>query len=153
MDRTDARLLLALIDDPRATAVSLATTLGLSRNTVQARLTRLEKGGVLASFERRIEPDAIGYPLVAVISVTVMQQRLDEVAGQLSAIPEVLEIIGISGSVDLLVRVAAHDGDDLYRIAGQVLASDGVVRTETALVMRQLLDYRLAPLLHRIRQS
>lgn len=36
MDVTDARLLLALIDDPRGTVLSLAYKIGLSRNTVHA---------------------------------------------------------------------------------------------------------------------
>ena len=153
MDRTDARLLLALIDNPRATAVSLADSLGLSRNTVQARLARLEQPGVLNSFEYRIDPATIGYPLLAVIFVTVRQQQLDDVAQRLSDITEVIEVIGISGPVDLLVRVAAQDGDDLYRIAGHVLATTGVERTETALIMRALLDYRVSPLLHRVRDS
>ncbi len=59
-------------------------------------------------------------------------------------------MFGLSGAADLLVRVAAHDADDLYRIAGQLLATPGVERTETALVMRQLVSYRCAPLLHRL---
>lgn len=150
MDRTDARLLLELAVDPRATGIALAQRLGLSRNTVQARLARFDERGVLGSFERRIDPAAIGYPLTALITVTVVQQRLDEVAASLSRIPEVLEIVGISGAVDMLVRVVARDADDLYRIAGQALAIDGVERTETALVMRQMLDYRVSPLLERI---
>ena len=150
MDRTDARLLLALIRDPRATVMSLAGHLSLARNTVQSRMSGFDQRRVLGSFERRIEPQAIGYPLTALITVVVVQQRLDEVADSLSRIPEVLEVVGVSGAIDLLVRAAARDADDLYRIAGQVLATGGVERTETALIMRQLLDYRVAPLLHRI---
>ena len=150
MDRTDSRLLLALIRDPRATVLALAERLGLARNTVQSRLSGFEQRQVLASFERRIEPAAIGYPLSAFITVIVVQQRLDEVAESLSRIPEVIEIVGISGATDLLVRAAARDADDLYRVAGQVLATGGVERTETALVMRQLLGHRVAPLLHRV---
>ena len=34
LDATDARLLLALSDNPRATGLDLAQRLGLSRNTV-----------------------------------------------------------------------------------------------------------------------
>jgi hypothetical protein len=52
------------------------------------------------------------------------------------------------GAADLLVRVASRDADDLYRVAGQVLATNGVERTETALVMREMVSYRVAPLLH-----
>jgi len=152
MDRTDARLLRALVEDPRATIMALAQRLALSRNTVQARLTRLDQRGVLASFERRINPDAIGYPLTAFITITLTQQHLDDVAVSLSEIPEVLEVLGISGAVDMLVRVAARDADDLYRIAGHILAIHGVERTETSLVMRHMLDYRITPLLNRISQ-
>jgi DNA-binding Lrp family transcriptional regulator len=149
-DGTDARLLLALIRDPRATVMSLAGQVGLSRNTVQSRLARYEEEGILASFERRIGPEALGYPLTAFVTVTVTQQLLDEVASALASVPEVLEVFGLSGAADLLVRVVARDADDLYRIAGMILATGGVERTETALVMRQLVTYRAAPLLHRL---
>jgi DNA-binding Lrp family transcriptional regulator len=42
LDGTDARLLSALAQDPRKTVVALAQKLGLSRNTVQARMAQLE---------------------------------------------------------------------------------------------------------------
>jgi DNA-binding Lrp family transcriptional regulator len=150
VDATDARLLLALTESPRATVLALAERTGLSRNTVQARLAGLEARGVLASFERRIDPAALGYPLTAFVMVRVTQRMLDEVAAALREVPEVLEVLGLSGSTDLLVRVAARDADDLYRIAGQLLATDGVERTTTSLVMRTLVDQRTTPLLERI---
>jgi len=153
LDGIDARLLLALRDDPRATVLSLAQRLGLSRNTVQARLARLEQGRALAGFERRIEPAALGYPLTAFITVTVTQRLLDEVAAALAEIAEVLEVFGLSGPTDLLVRVVARDADDLYRVAGQILATPGVERTETALAMRRLVDYRSSALLERLIQG
>jgi DNA-binding Lrp family transcriptional regulator len=140
---------MALTDNPRATVLSLATSLGLSRNTVQARLARFDSQGGLASFQRRIEPATIGYPLTAFITVTVTQRLLDKVGAKLSAIPEVLEIFGLSGATDLLVRVAAQTADDLYRVAGQILDTTGVERTQTALVMRKMVDYRVEPLLRR----
>jgi DNA-binding Lrp family transcriptional regulator len=152
IDSTDARLLLALAGNPRATAIALTGQTGLSRNTVQARLARLEDQGILDSFERQIPPAILGYPLAAYITTQVTQRRLDEVAAALASIPEVLQVDGISGETDLLVHVAAADADDLYRIAGLVLAIPGVERTHTALVMRELVSYRITPLLHRSAQ-
>lgn len=149
IDATDAHLLAALIEQPRATTVWLAERTGLSRNTVQARLARLEER-LLETFERRISPRALGYPLSAVVTTTVTQQRLDEVADALAGIPEVVQVHGISGMTDLVVWVVAVDADDLYRVAGRILAIDGVERTSTALVMRELVDYRITPLLHRL---
>jgi DNA-binding Lrp family transcriptional regulator len=148
-DSTDARILLALAAEPRATVVALAERLQLSRNTVQAHLSKLEQGGVLGSFERRIRPAAIGYPLTAFVNARVNQQRLAEVSEHLAAVEEVVEVFGLSGESDLLVRVVAVDAEDLYRIFGQVLDIPGIERTTTSLAMRELVPYRLTPLLHR----
>lgn len=153
MDATDARLLLALIEDPRGTVLSLAYKIGLSRNTVHARLARFDADRVLSGFERRVDARALGYPLSAFISVTLVQQHLDEVGAALADIPEVLQVFGLSGDADLLVLVAARTADDLYRIAGMILATPGVERTETSLIMRQMVDYRVQPLLTRLAQA
>ena len=149
IDRTDAKLLLALNSEPRATVLALAQDTGLSRNTVQARLSRYEETGVLESFDRRIVPASLGYSLTAFIFARVIQRELDHVADELTAISEVIEVIGLSGEIDLLIRVVAINADDLYRIAGHILAINGVERTETGLAMRRLVDYRITQLLHR----
>ena len=60
-DDIDARLLLALTAAPRATTIALAEQAKLSRNTVQARLAKLEESGALQSFERRIDPDDLPF--------------------------------------------------------------------------------------------
>ncbi|MGW6461518.1 Lrp/AsnC family transcriptional regulator [Streptomyces sp. NPDC055078] len=149
IDPTDARLLLALTEHPRATAVALAERSGLSRNTVQARLASFDRTGKLRSFEQRVDPAALGYPLTAFVTTQVTQRRLGQVAEALAAVPEVLQVHGLTGERDLLVHVVATDADDLYRVAGQILAIPGVERTNTALAMHQLVDYRITPLLRR----
>ena len=73
LDRTDLELLSALSADPRATVVALAERLGLSRNTVQARMARLDRSGVFLSYERAISASALGFPIEAFISVMVRQ--------------------------------------------------------------------------------
>jgi DNA-binding Lrp family transcriptional regulator len=149
LDSTDARLLLALSADPRATVLALSQQLGLARNTVQARLARLESGGALDPFERRVRPEALGYRLGAYVTVQVVQRSLAEVSDGLANIPEVLEVTGLSGVADLLVQVVAVDADDLWRITEQVLAIPGVERTDTNLALRRFVDHRMAPLLER----
>jgi DNA-binding Lrp family transcriptional regulator len=85
--------------------------------------------------------------------VTLRQQRLDEVGVALAGIPEVLEVFGLSGGTDLLILVAARTADDLYRIAGKILATSGVERTETPLIMRKRVDYGVHPLLARLAKA
>jgi len=120
-DPIDARLLMALRMDPRATTIALAEQIGVSRNTVQARLARLEARGALLPFDRRIDPAFLGYPMRAYVLTLVKQRLLDEVAAALTQVPEVVEVQGLSGTVDLLIEVVARDADDLYRIAGRIL--------------------------------
>lgn len=146
-DDIDRALLTALAADPRATVVALADRLELSRNTVQARLARLEASGAFLSFERSIDPVPLGYPLEAFMSVHVEQKRLAEVVEHVAAIPEVIQAHGLSGAIDLLVRIVCRDAHDLFRIDGEILAIEGVERTETSLAMGELIPYRLAPLL------
>jgi DNA-binding Lrp family transcriptional regulator len=150
VDNIDARILQALTDDPRASLASIAETTGLARNTVHSRVTRLERDGVLQSFERRIDPATLGYSLTAFIFVEVTQRKLAAIVEELRRIPEVLEVNGLSGVTDLFVQTVARDADDLYRIAGKILDIDGVEKTTTALAMRRLLDYRIEPLVSRL---
>jgi DNA-binding Lrp family transcriptional regulator len=149
-DTIDARLLRALAADPRAATIALADRIGVSRNTVQARLARWDRAEVLTSFERTINPDFLGYPLRAFVLTNVKQRLLSEVAEALAQVPEVVEVHGLSGVADLLIQVVARDADDLYRVAGHILGIKGVKRTNTALVMRDLVDFRLMPLIERL---
>jgi DNA-binding Lrp family transcriptional regulator len=149
IDATDARLLLALTQDPRASVMALSQRLGLARNTVQSRLARLEGNGVLAPHDQRVRPEALGYRLGAFMSVQVAQRGLAEVGDALAQLPEVLEVTGLSGATDLLVHVVATDADHLWRMTEAVLAIPGVQRVDTALAMRRFVDRRVAPLLER----
>lgn len=150
LDRTDARMLLALCDVPRATGVQLATKLGLARNTVQARLSRWERDGVLAPIDRCVSPRDLGYPLKAFITAVVDQHRLEDVLASLETIAQVTQVTGLSGAADLLIAVVATDADDLYRLAGLVLAVSGVERTTMSVAMHEVVAYRTRPLLEQL---
>lgn len=146
-DPVDVAILRELIADPDTTNLAIATASGLARNTVRARLSRYTEEKTLRSYERRIDPAFLGYPLRAYVVTSVTQRKLDRVGAALATIPEVLEVHGLTGVSDLLVHIVARDADDLYRIAGRILSIDGVKRTNTGLVMRELVGYRIAQLL------
>src|SRR3954465_7718118 len=81
MDALDARILLAVDDDPDATTLALAQRLGIARNTLQARLRRLRAAGAVGQFSRRIDPAALGRGLVAFVSI-----ELSQTAGELATV-------------------------------------------------------------------
>lgn len=147
LDQVDLELLAALSEDPRATVVALAEKLGLSRNTVQARMARLDKSGVFLSYERAISSASLGFPIEAYISVMVRQAELPRIAVELAKVPEVVQAHGLSGQVDLLVRVACRDTQHLFDTDARILAIEGIERTETSLVMGEVIPHRVLPLM------
>ena len=153
LDHVDLELLNALADDPRATVVALAERLGLSRNTVQARMGKLERSGVFLSYERAMSPRVLGFPLEAMISVTVRQAELPRITAELAHVPEVVQAHGLSGQADLLVHAVARDTQHLFEVDARILAIDGVERTETSLVMDEVIGYRIRPLLAEARRQ
>src|SRR6188472_4148511 len=153
LDRVDLELLSALSADPRATVVALAERLGLSRNTVQARMARLERAGVFLSYERAISSSALGFPIEAFISAIVRQADLPRITADLALVPEIVQVHGLSGQVDLLVRVACRDTQHLFDTDARILAIDGIERTETSLVMGEVIGYRVTPLMELAQQE
>jgi DNA-binding Lrp family transcriptional regulator len=147
LDRIDLELLAALADDPRITVVALAENLRLSRNTIQARMARLEQSGVFLSYERSFSPDVLGFPLQAFVSIGVRQTELPRIINELARIPEVVQAHGLSGSIDLLARVACRDARHLFDTDARILSIEGVERTETSLAMGEVIPFRVAGLI------
>ena len=149
LDGTDARIVIALDDDPQATVVALARRLSLARNTVQARLQRLH-GQWLGGVSRRVDPATLGYPILAFVTLEISQGDIDRTVAALSAIPEIMEVHATTGDGDLLARVVARDPDDLHRVTRDMLAGPSVRRTRTSVALREYVPLRTAPLLARL---
>ncbi|MDA4893534.1 Lrp/AsnC family transcriptional regulator [Streptomyces sp. MS2A] len=153
LDRIDLDLLDALAAEPRITVVALAERLGLSRNTIQARMTRLEQTGVFLPYERAYSPAVLGFPLQAFVSIGVRQTELPRIITELSHVPEVVQAHGLSGSVDILARVACRDARHLFDTDARILSIDGVERTETSLAMGEIIPFRVAGLIGMARRE
>lgn len=148
LDATDLRILTTLCAQPKASAVAVATELGLSRNTVQTRIARLETSGALLPFEQRINPAALGFPLTSFVHIHIQQRLLQGIVAQLVKIPEIIEAHGITGSADILARVVANGAEELFRVNGRILAIDGVERADTSLSMAALIPLRTGSLMN-----
>jgi DNA-binding Lrp family transcriptional regulator len=147
VDRLDADLLALLTSEPRIGVLEASRRLGVARGTVQARLDRLERDGVITGFGPDVDPAALGFPVTAFCSLEIRQGRgHDVVARHLAGIPEVLEAHTISGAGDLLCRVVARSNADLQRVIDQVVDGENVVRTSTVIALATQFRTRTMPL-------
>jgi DNA-binding Lrp family transcriptional regulator len=146
IDALDARLIRAMCDTPRAGVMELARQLGVARGTVQARLDKLQQRGIISGFDPDLDLRAMGYEVLAFVSLEIAQGRLDDVCSHLREIPEVLEIHSVTGPGDLHCRVVAHTNDHLQHVIGRVLEVKGIDRTTTQIALTEQLRHRVLPL-------
>jgi len=146
IDSLDARLILAMAESPRAGVMELARRLSVARGTVQARLDKLQGRGIVTGFGPDLDLRALGYEVLAFISMEIAQGRLVDVCQHLGGIPEVLEVHSVTGPGDLHCRVVARTNEHLQQVISSILEVDGISRTTTQIGLTVQLDHRVLPL-------
>jgi DNA-binding Lrp family transcriptional regulator len=146
VDALDARLILEMAAAPRAGVMELARRLGVARGTVQARLDKLQQRGVVTGFGPDLDLRALGYAVLAFVTLEIAQGRLADVTEHLSSIPEVLEAHATTGPGDLHCRVVARTNEHLQDVIGAILAVSGIVRSTTQIALTEQLGHRVLPL-------
>lgn len=126
--------------------MELARQLGVARGTVQARLEKLQRRGVVLGFSPDVDLVAMGYGVLAFLTLEIAQGRLADVVEHLAGIAEVLEVHSITGPGDLHARVVARTNEHLQAVIGSILDVQGIVRTTTHIALTEQLAYRVLPL-------
>ena len=135
LDAVDVDLLRLLRTRPKTPVAELARLAGVARGTAQARLNRMEAAGVIRGYGPDVDAAAIGYDVLAFVTLEIAQGQDDAIAEHLESIPEVLEVHAVTGPGDLLCRVVARSNEHLHHVLQRVLAAPGINRTETHLAL------------------
>jgi DNA-binding Lrp family transcriptional regulator len=135
MDGVDARLIDHLAEVTKPSVLELARRLGVARGTAQARLDRLRERGIVRDFAPSLDRHALGFEVLAFVSVQVTQGREAPVLDGLTAMPEVLAVHKTTGDADLLVQVVARSNEHLNAALEELIALPGVGRTTTSLAL------------------
>jgi DNA-binding Lrp family transcriptional regulator len=146
IDELDARLIALLRDEPRLGLMEASRRLDVARGTVQARLAKLEAGGVIRGHGPEIDPARLGYAVLAFVFLQIAQGRLKEAVAVLQSTPEVLEATATSGPSDLLCRIVARDTEHLQEIVNRLLSNNAIRRSTSYIALSQPIPFRTAPL-------
>lgn len=152
LDALDFALLSMLAAEPRLPILELASRLKVARNTVQARMKRLEESGVVRGYPPNINLAELGFAVHAFVGIETDQNKMDAIIEALRDYPHVLEVHATTGRADLLVRIAAQTQQELLGIIQQVHRIDGVKHSETMLAMATPVEYRSLPLVQQLAQ-
>lgn len=145
LDSYDRRLLAVLQQEGRISNQDLADRIGLSASPCLRRVRALEESGLITGYHALLDAKKLGLSLMALIHISMDRhtpERFANFEAQVSALPEVLECLLITGQdADYQLKVIVRDMD-----AYQVLLLDRITRIEgvtgvhSSFVLRRIVD-------------
>lgn len=134
--RKDQELINILTANARIPLAEVAKTLGVSRATVQGRLSRLEREGVIVGYTTVLgKEDAENTALSAIIMVELEVKQQGNVIPLLRKRPEVIQCYTLSGHFDLFVKIRCATSTHLDEIIDWIAEMDGVRRTTSSILL------------------
>ncbi len=140
MDDLDRNILTLLGADARMSVATLARRLKVARSTIQARLERLETGGIIAGYTLKLGEAARQGRLRASVLLTIEPRAQAAILTRLKSIAEVERVFTTSGRFDLLLQIAASNTQLLDQVLDQIGALTGVKSSESLIHLSTRLD-------------
>jgi len=135
LDDTDRQLIALLRDDARASVAGLAQTLKVARGTVQNRMSRLEREGIIVGYTVRLKPQAEAHRIRAFMNVAVQGNRATDVLRSLRGHPNVSSLYSTNGRWDIVAELQAETLESFDQVLGAIRLIDGIANTETSILL------------------
>lgn len=90
----------------------IAAQVGLSYNPTYERIRRMEEDGIISRRVTILNPGKIGYKLFIYCNITLKEQSkqsLVDFEQMVAAIPEIMEVVSLSGTYDYMLKIATTD--------------------------------------------
>lgn len=137
LDEIDRKLLGLLQKDDRLALAELSRAIGAPASTLNDRIKRLVAQGVIAGFQARLAPEAIGMDLLAFVFVAWSDPKTEPLfLKKIKASPAILECHHVTGAWNYLLKVRVGTTRALEKLLTDTIKSvSGVERTETVIVL------------------
>lgn len=149
LDRTDLKILDVLQGGARITNQSLAKTVSLSPSACLKRVHTLESSGLIAGYHARLALDRIRQVMVVCAQISMKEHvtsAFEHFESVVCAIPEVVEVLRVSGPSDYLLKVVVSDMQEWKEISqGLLKERNGVDKLMSLIVMEEVKPYVGAP--------
>ena len=136
VDAIDEKILKALMENSRKTYVEIGKTVGLSEGAVRNRVQALVSSGTIRKFTLEVAP-SIRVRSLTMISVdpSIPTYTISKKVETLSGIESIYEV---TGEYDIVCVVSQRDIEGLNQTIEEIRKLDGIVKTNTVIVLRTL---------------
>jgi DNA-binding Lrp family transcriptional regulator len=135
IDDLDQRLIALLRTDSRMPAATLAKALKVSRGTVQNRIERLLRTGVVQGFTIKTRPDVDAGRVRAVMTIAIEGERSGAVVKALKGFPEVAAVHTTNGRWDLVAELDVENLGAFSLALDRIRQIEGIASTETSILL------------------
>ena len=144
-DATDRKILGLLLADGRRSYTDVARDTGLSTSAAHQRVRRLEQRGAITGYRAVVDPQAVGLPLTAFVSITPTDPAApDDLPERLAHLDAVEACHSVAGDESYILTVRVATPPDLEHLLQQSRAA-AQVSTRTTVVLSTPWEGRTRP--------
>ena len=145
LDAIDQRIVALMREDARRSFSDIGSRVSLSAPAVKRRVDRLERDGVIKGYTAAVDHAAFGWNAHAFVEL-FCEGRMSgaEVRSAVMAHPEVEAAYTVAGAPSAIVHVRAEDNKHLEQALERIRETDGVLRTQTQVVLSTLIERPVA---------
>jgi Lrp/AsnC family transcriptional regulator, leucine-responsive regulatory protein len=135
VEEIDRQIVELLCADGRMSFTDLGKRTGLSTSAAQQRVRRLEQRGVLRGYTAVVDPDSIGLPLTAFISIKPTDAAApDDAPDRLAGIAAIEACHSVAGEENYILKVRVATPGALETLLGEIRSTVNV-STRTTVVL------------------
>jgi DNA-binding Lrp family transcriptional regulator len=139
-ENLDAKLINELLGNGRASLRSLAEELDVSVTTISNHLRDLEEEGVIVGYTPKVNYDALGYDVTAVIQLKVEGSALPEITDRLRQQKQMISVYEVTGDYDVIAVGKFKDTDGMNRQIKELLTDVDIRESNTSVVLNAVVE-------------
>lgn len=139
-EHLDSDLVNELLDDGRASLRSLAEELDVSVTTVSNHLSDLEEEGVIEGYTPKVDYDAVGYDVTAVMQLKAEGHALPEITETLKDHHQMISVYEITGDYDVIAIGKFKDTDDMNDQIKSLITDPDINQSNTSIVLNTVAE-------------
>jgi len=124
-----------LLGDGRASLRSLAEDLDVSVTTVSNHLSTLEDEGIIDGYTPKVDYDALGYDVTAILQLKVEGSSLPEVTETLREHKQMVSVYEVTGNYDVIAIGKFADTDGMNSQIKELLVDPEIKESNTSVVL------------------
>ena len=142
LDKLDLQIIHEMMEDAGISYADLGKKLFVSGGTIHVRIKKLQEMGLVKGTRLNVDLKLLGYDITAFVGIYLEKSSLyDQVAEDLTKIPEIIRINYTTGNYSMFLEVVARDINQLrYVLHDQLQKIKGIERTETLISLAESLN-------------